>query len=292
MSKMNLKQVTQLVILLGLLVLCLSACQCKHEWQGATCTTPKMCWKCGETEGEPLEHEWQEATCTAPKTCSRCGQQEGKANGHSEVIDVGIKATLSMAGKTQGSHCSVCGEVIIPQEEIPTKLDALIEEIKADNTLSDGVYSKYYHMSDFASQSDVIITQVITQQAKIDELYIAINYTPSTNNLSFSLSRIAEYSYTFLLSIDGGQSANQYSYGYKSELGESYIFGEINASTISKTQSLDYTYYDTSQQNMFYFYEPAYQKEAAQYAKQLIIFLDQLFVYKGLSIRASDFNLK
>lgn len=43
------------------LILCLSGCACKHEWAEATCTEPKTCTKCGETEGDPLEHtpgEW------------------------------------------------------------------------------------------------------------------------------------------------------------------------------------------------------------------------------------------
>lgn len=28
------------------------------------------------------EHTWSEATCTEPKTCSECGETEGKALGH------------------------------------------------------------------------------------------------------------------------------------------------------------------------------------------------------------------
>lgn len=43
------------------LALCLSACGCRHEWQEATCETPKTCSVCGDAEGEPLPHtpgEW------------------------------------------------------------------------------------------------------------------------------------------------------------------------------------------------------------------------------------------
>ena len=44
-----------LAIFLGLLlVFCLSSCACQHEWKEATCTEPKTCTKCGETEGEAL----------------------------------------------------------------------------------------------------------------------------------------------------------------------------------------------------------------------------------------------
>lgn len=64
------------------LVLCLSACGCKHEWQDATCTSPRRCKLCDKTEGETIPHDWKDATCTDPKTCRVCGETEGEANGH------------------------------------------------------------------------------------------------------------------------------------------------------------------------------------------------------------------
>lgn len=78
----------------------LAGCGCKHEWADATCTEPKTCELCGETEGEPLGHEWEEATCTEPKTCRNCGETEGKALGHS----------YEDATCTEPKTCSVCGE--------------------------------------------------------------------------------------------------------------------------------------------------------------------------------------
>ncbi len=41
---------------------------CSHMWIDATCTTPKKCSKCGETEGVALGH-----SCDIGK-CSRCGE--------------------------------------------------------------------------------------------------------------------------------------------------------------------------------------------------------------------------
>ncbi len=54
----------------------------EHVWEDATCTEPKTCSVCGETEGEPLGHTWEDATCTAPKTCSVCGETEGEPVDH------------------------------------------------------------------------------------------------------------------------------------------------------------------------------------------------------------------
>ena len=35
------------------------------------------------------------------------------------MTDAAVAATCTTAGKTEGCHCSVCGDVLDPQEEIP-----------------------------------------------------------------------------------------------------------------------------------------------------------------------------
>ena len=70
--------------------------------------------------------EVKHATCTEPgkkiTVCSLCGEsytEEIPATGHTIVIDPAVEVTCEEAGKTEGSHCSVCGEVIVPQSIIP-----------------------------------------------------------------------------------------------------------------------------------------------------------------------------
>ena len=48
--------------------------ECSHSWVDATCTEPKTCTKCGETEGEPLEHLWVEGTGSVLQYCIQCGE--------------------------------------------------------------------------------------------------------------------------------------------------------------------------------------------------------------------------
>ena len=79
------------------LLLILSAC-CSHEWKDATCTEPKTCTECGETEGEASGHNWAEATCVLPQTCSNCKETTGVALGHN----------WSEATCTSAKTCSVC----------------------------------------------------------------------------------------------------------------------------------------------------------------------------------------
>ena len=46
------------------------------------------------------------------------GYKVYKSN-HNAVTDPAVPATCTTAGKTEGSHCSVCGTIIVPQQETP-----------------------------------------------------------------------------------------------------------------------------------------------------------------------------
>ena len=41
--------------------------ECEHSWQAATCTTPKICTTCGETEGTTSEHTYVNGVCVCGK---------------------------------------------------------------------------------------------------------------------------------------------------------------------------------------------------------------------------------
>ena len=66
------------------MVLSMNACGCNHQWQDATCTVPKTCSECGETEGEPAGHtpgdlvvsavDAEKLTMTMDLPCDVCGE--------------------------------------------------------------------------------------------------------------------------------------------------------------------------------------------------------------------------
>ena len=68
-----------------------------------------------------------------------------KATGHKVVVDQGKKATCTENGLTEGSHCSVCKEVIKKQEVIPAPghkevLDSAKEATCTNTGLTEGIH--------------------------------------------------------------------------------------------------------------------------------------------------------
>ncbi len=80
-------------------MLIMTGCCLSHEWEEATCVTPKTCVKCGKIEGKTIEHIWIDATCSEAKHCSMCDLTEGEPLEHN----------LVEANYQQGSRCTVCG---------------------------------------------------------------------------------------------------------------------------------------------------------------------------------------
>ena len=86
------------------------------------------------------DHSYEEtiihpASCTETglkkMICSLCGEfyeEEIPLQEHNVVIDEGVAATCETAGKTEGSHCSVCGTVLKAQEEIPATGHTIVED--------------------------------------------------------------------------------------------------------------------------------------------------------------------
>ncbi len=124
-------------------------------------TLPKgsglVTWKSYCKNGEAPEYEcpFEKRTITAP-TCTEegftfyecsCGNTKKddiiEPLGHTEVIDEAKPASIAATGLTEGKHCSVCGEILVAQEEILklTKLDTPIL-VSASNA-ANGVQVKW-----------------------------------------------------------------------------------------------------------------------------------------------------
>lgn len=130
---------------------------CSHSYGGwkplsETCaerTLIRYCALCGEGEAkvETLDgahltvlHEGRPATCKENGyepyvTCERCDYTTYKQIDkipHTPIADKGYPATNTEYGLTDGSHCLVCGEVIIPQHIILPTGTGSIESYSGD----------------------------------------------------------------------------------------------------------------------------------------------------------------
>ena len=79
-----------------------------------------------------IEHSWGEWTVTTPATCTEegvetrecsvCHETETRpvtALGHTEEVMPAVPATCTATGLTEGKRCSVCGEILVAQQETP-----------------------------------------------------------------------------------------------------------------------------------------------------------------------------
>ena len=104
-----------------------ATCETTGKTEGSHCSVCNTVIK-AQTTVAALGHSWdggkvtKAATCTAAGTktytCTRCKKTRTEtiaATGHKEVKDAAVAATCETAGKTEGSHCSVCNTIIKAQ---------------------------------------------------------------------------------------------------------------------------------------------------------------------------------
>ena len=104
-----------------------ATCETTGKTEGSHCSVCNTVIK-AQTTIAALDHSWDSgkvtkaATCTATGTkiytCTRCKKTRTEtivATGHKAVKDAAVAATCETTGKTEGSHCSVCGTVLKAQ---------------------------------------------------------------------------------------------------------------------------------------------------------------------------------
>lgn len=128
-----------------------------ENYKAVTCEEDGLdtmkCTRCDYTEEQVVKasgkHSWDKGTnvdadCThasgASYTCTKCGAvkfeeyPEGigePAKGHTPEVIPAVAATCSSTGLTEGSKCSVCGEILIKQDETPVDESKHVEAVAA-----------------------------------------------------------------------------------------------------------------------------------------------------------------
>ena len=80
------------------------------------------------------------------------------ALGHAEVVDAAVQATCTTTGKTEGKHCSRCGEVLIAQDTTQALGHNLINDAQVEATCTTPGREAGHHCSrcDFTDGGDTI----------------------------------------------------------------------------------------------------------------------------------------
>ena len=146
----------------------------------ATCTEDgewliycKYCNTQYTTETIPATgHEWgdkkqlKEAGCVTTGevqyTCQKCSEVKKEtipAKGHTLVTDSGATPTCTGKGLTEGTHCSVCNEVITAQTELPAKGHTIVTDHAVEATCTTSGLTEGKHCS--------VCNAIITKQTGI-----------------------------------------------------------------------------------------------------------------------------
>ena len=136
------------------------------EYKAVTCEEDGLdtfkCERCEETKTEVVKatgkHVWDngknvDATCTTASgalyTCTKCGETYFEeypagvgtpATGHTEEVIPEVPATCSTTGLSAGVKCSVCGAILLEQEETPVDKDAHVPVVA--KVLKDAICGK------------------------------------------------------------------------------------------------------------------------------------------------------
>ncbi len=197
---------------------CLTASTRKHyhtpvlkKTENKTCLKSGMkyyeCSTCGETWSEEIKatgHTWKCTNVIVEPTCISTGYKEYKCkdcnktlsivvpfSDHKVVIDPIVPATMTSDGKRQGSHCSVCNEIL--QEQYPIvkagtmyitetyEYDGLIHkpEVSAFDANGDEIGEANYSVKYSASSPKAIGTYTVTVTMK--------HYYSGTKVLTFKI---------------------------------------------------------------------------------------------------------
>jgi len=91
--------------------------------------------------------------------------------GHTEVIDEAVEPTCTETGLTEGSHCEVCGEVLVAQEVVPAKGHSYEE------TVEDATCTETGLITNICSVCGDTVTEVIPAKGHAYKATAIVNAT-------------------------------------------------------------------------------------------------------------------
>ena len=202
--------------------------------------------------------EWEtvkQATCKEEgkrtRTCNKCSEAEEesiqKSETHTTVIDEAVPATCKDTGLTEGSHCSVCNEVLVAQTVVPktedhtTVIDVAVPATCKNIGLTEGSHCSVCNKV-LVEQETVSKLKHVYDQKKTDSEYIRTKATTSASATYYyscicGSKGTAYFSYGSPISDNSGwTSCNKTVYG----IGQTYFYTKANTTSVCGTCKVGY----------------------------------------------------
>jgi len=173
----------------------------------------------------------EKATCIAEgqqeRSCS-CGERETQeidALGHTNVVDAAVAPTCTTDGKTEGSHCSACGEIFVKQDIVKAlgHTEVIDEAIEATCAVDGKTEGKHCSVC-----SQVLVEQVAI---KVDHAYTSTLVEPTATTEGYTKYICSNCNHTYMediTTIDTGLTQfNRHLVGYTGVENEELVISAV-----------------------------------------------------------------
>lgn len=160
------------IFLFIIVILLFTGCAHKHEFSEATCTEPKTCIKCGETEGEALGHT------TEIGKCDRCEEVFGK-----DILE-SIRTCINKAGSKTTLAVNYLNSATTLYEGIKTGY-SYFEDAKSEYQNAIDMCADYEEFSELKSKLNIALAKYPTAIPKNNDNEIDA-YLDKLNGLVFA----------------------------------------------------------------------------------------------------------
>ena len=206
------------------------------------CVIVLVAFTTGFTGCSKCDHQFGGGSCTTARVCVKCGYSDGKM-GHIEVVDEFVAATCLKEGLSRGVHCSRCGYIIEEQRVLSkTGCSSVHGKCAVCNKITDPYDALAYYVK--MNDADGVIDsnnqyRIITA---LDSFLFCIYTDKEAETLEFTLFEYSNAGYSTMTNINVSKSKRYHEVGYiynYSDGSTTCFTGVINGRTFSEDGDID-----------------------------------------------------